>query len=226
VRTLRADPLPELAGSGLSARVTGAAAMLTDFERAIFASMWVVVPAVLLVTFVVLLVHLRSLLIPLKAILLNLLSVLASYGFLILVFQDGHGASLLGLTPPGGLNAFVVLMLFTILFGLSMDYEVFLLSAIRARYLRSGDSTDAVAYGIAATGGTITSAAAIMISLFLSFGFTHLIATREFGLGLAFAVALDASIVRLVLLPALMALFGRANWWLPSLRFHRAGERR
>jgi RND superfamily putative drug exporter len=172
------------------------------------------------VTFVVLLVHLRSLLIPLKAILLNLLSVLASYGFLILVFQDGHGASLLGLTPPGGLNAFVVLMLFTILFGLSMDYEVFLLSAIRARYLRSGDSADAVAHGIATTGGTITSAAAIMISLFLSFGFTHLIATREFGLGLAFAVALDASIVRLVLLPALMALFGRANWWLPSLRYH------
>jgi len=174
----------------------------------------------------VLFVHLRSLLIPLKAILLNLLSVLASYGFLILVFQDGHGTSLLGLTPPGGLNAFVVLMLFTILFGLSMDYEVFLLSAIRTRYLRSGDSADAVAHGIATTGGTITSAAAIMISLFLSFGFTHLMATREFGLGLVFAVALDASIVRLVLLPALMALFGRANWWLPSLRFHRAGERR
>ena len=226
VRTLRADPLPELAGSGLSARVTGAAAMLTDFERAIFARMWVVVPTVLLVTFVTLLVHLRSLLIPLKAILLNLLSVLASYGFLILVFQDGHGTRLLGLTPPGGLNAFVVLMLFTILFGLSMDYEVFLLSAIRTRYLRSGDSADAVAHGIATTGGTITSAAAIMISLFLSFGFTHLMATREFGLGLVFAVALDASIVRLVLLPALMALFGRANWWLPSLRFHRAGERR
>ena len=198
--------------------------MLTDFDRGIFARMWLVVPAVLLVTFVVLLVHLRSLLIPLKAIALNLLSVLASYGFLILVFQDGHGAQLLGLTPPGGLNAFIVLMLFTILFGLSMDYEVFLLSAIRTRYLRSGDSADAVAHGIATTGGTITSAAAIMISLFLSFGFTHLIATREFGLGLAFAVALDATIVRLVLLPALMALFGRANWWLPSFVSPHAGE--
>ena len=224
VRSLRADPVPELAGSGLTARVTGAAAMLTDFDRGIFARMWLVVPAVLLVTFVVLLVHLRSLLIPLKAIALNLLSVLASYGFLILVFQDGHGAQLLGLTPPGGLNAFIVLMLFTILFGLSMDYEVFLLSAVRARYLRSGDSADAVAHGIATTGGTITSAAAIMISLFLSFGFTHLIATREFGLGLAFAVALDATIVRLVLLPALMALFGRANWWLPSFVSPHAGE--
>jgi RND superfamily putative drug exporter len=223
VQRLRADPLPELAGTGVSARVTGAAAMLTDFDRAIFARMWVVVPAVLLVTFLVLLVHLRSILIPLKAIALNLLSVLASYGFLILVFQDGHGAKLLGLTPPGGLNAFIVLMLFTILFGLSMDYEVFLLSAIRARYLRSGHSGDAVAHGIATTGGTITSAAAIMISLFLSFGFTQLIATREFGLGLAFAVALDAKIVRLVLLPALMALLGRANWWLPSFRSPQAG---
>jgi RND superfamily putative drug exporter len=224
VRSLRADALPELAGSGLTAHVTGAAAMLKDFDHEIFAKMWVVVPAVLLVTFVVLFVHLRSLLIPLKAIALNLLSVLASYGFLILIFQDGHCARLFGLTPPGGLNAFIVLMLFTILFGLSMDYEVFLLSAIRARYLRSGNSADAVAHGIATTGGTITSAAAIMISLFLSFGFTHLVATREFGLGLAFAVALDATIVRLVLLPALMALFGRANWWLPSFVARHAGD--
>jgi len=216
------DVAPSAFGGGSAVRVTGAAAMLTDFDHEIFARMWVVVPSVLLVTFVVLLVHLRSLLIPLKAIALNLLSVLASYGFLILVFQDGHGARLLGLTPPGGLNAFIVLMLFTILFGLSMDYEVFLLSAIRARYLRSGNSVDAVAHGIAITGGMITSAAAIMISLFLSFGFTQLIATREFGLGLAFAVALDATIVRLVLLPALMALLGRANWWLPLSR-NRAG---
>jgi RND superfamily putative drug exporter len=222
VRKLR-DAAPLAFAGGFTVRVTGAAAMLTDFDHEIFARMWVVVPAVLLVTFVVLLVHLRSLLIPLKAIALNLLSVLASYGFLILVFQDGHGARLLGLTPPGGLNAFIVLMLFTILFGLSMDYEVFLLSAIRARYLRSGNSVDAVAHGIAVTGGTITSAAAIMISLFLSFGFTQLIATREFGLGLAFAVALDATLVRLVLLPALMALFGRANWWLPLSRY-RAGS--
>jgi putative drug exporter of the RND superfamily len=224
VRSLRADPVPELAGSGLTAHVTGAAAMLEDFDHEIFAKMWVVVPAVLLVTFVVLFAHLRSLLLPLKAIALNLLSVLASYGFLILIFQDGHCARLFGLTPPGGLNAFIVLMLFTILFGLSMDYEVFLLSAIRARYLRSGNSADAVAHGIATTGGTITSAAAIMITLFLSFGFTHLIATREFGLGLAFAVALDATIVRLVLLPALMALFGRANWWLPSFVSHHLGD--
>jgi putative drug exporter of the RND superfamily len=223
VRQLRSGTHYEF-GSGFSLRVTGAAAMLADFDQEIFSKMWLVVPAVLLVTFFVLLIHLRSLLIPLKAIALNLLSVLASFGFLIRIFQDGHGAGLLGLTPPGGLNAFIVLMLFTILFGLSMDYEVFLLSAIRARYLRSRDSRDAVAHGIATSGGIITSAAAIMITLFLSFGFTELTATREFGLGLAFAVALDATIVRLVLLPALMALFGRANWWLPVFRFRPQGE--
>ena len=215
VRTLRADALPELAGTGLTARVSGVPAMLADFDQEIFVKMWRVVPAVLAVTFLVLLVHLRSVVLPLKAIVLNLVSVLASYGFLILVFQDGHGARLLHLAPPGGLNAFIVLVLFTILFGLSMDYEVFLLSSIRDAYLRTGHSRRAVAHGLARTGGTITSAAAIMISLFLAFGCTHLIATREFGLGLAFAVAFDATLVRLVLLPALMALLGRANWWWP-----------
>ena len=215
LRTLRADALPELAGTGLTARVTGVPAMLADFDQEIFAKMWLVVPAVLVVTFLVLLVHLRSLLLPLKAIVLNLVSVLASYGFLVLVFQDGHGARLLHLTPPGGLNAFIVLVLFTILFGLSMDYEVFLLSSIRDEYLRTGNSRQAVAQGIARTGAVITSAAAIMISLFLAFGCTHLIVTREFGFGLAFAVAFDATLVRLVLLPALMALMGRANWWWP-----------
>ena len=216
VKALRADPLPELTGTGLSARVSGVPAMLADFDREIFAKMWRIVPTVLVVTFIVLLVHLRSIVLPLKAIVLNLLSVLASYGFLILIFQDGHGARLLQLAPPGGLNSFVVLMLFTILFGLSMDYEVFLLSSIREEYRRTGSNQQAVAHGIARTGGVITSAAAIMISLFLAFGFTRLVATREFGLGLAFAVALDATLVRLVLLPALMALFGPANWWLPA----------
>jgi uncharacterized membrane protein YdfJ with MMPL/SSD domain len=218
VRALRADPLPELAGTGLTARVTGVPAMLADFDREIFARMWLVVPAVLVVTFLVLLAHLRSVLLPLKAIALNLVSVLASYGFLVLVFQDGHGARLLHLAPPGGLNAFIVLLLFTILFGLSMDYEVFLLSSIRDEYLRTGNSRQAVAHGIARTGGVITSAAAIMISLFLGFACTRLIVTRELGLGLAFAVAFDATLVRLVLLPALMAIMGRANWWWPRPR--------
>jgi RND superfamily putative drug exporter len=216
VEDLRGDSASELRAAGLTVHVTGAAAMLADFDHEIFSRLWLVVPAVLALTFLMLMTHLRSLVLPVKAIVLNLLSVLASYGFLVLIFQDGHGAGLLGLDPPGGLNAFIVLLLFTILFGLSMDYEVFLLSRIRTEYLVSRSNGRAVEHGVATTGSVITSAAAIMVALFLAFGFTRLTATREFGLGLAFAVALDATLVRLVLVPALMALMGEANWWWPA----------
>src|SRR5262249_60143929 len=170
---------------------------------------------VLILTFFVLMVSFRSIVIPLKAIVLNLLSVLASYGFLVLVFQRGLGARWLHLEPPGGLNAFIVLMLFTILFGLSMDYEVFLLARVREAYLADRDNDRAVAVGLARTGGIITSAALIMVSIFAAFGFTRLVATREFGLGLAFAVALDATLIRILLVPALMKVSGRWNWWWP-----------
>lgn len=191
--------------------------MLVDFDREIFSKLWIVIPAVLLVTYCALLIHFASVVVPLKAIAVNLLAVLASYGFLILVFQDGHGASLIGLVPPGGLNAFIVLVLFTILFGLSMDYEVFLLTGIKRAYQLTGDNREAVTIGLLNTAGTISSAALIMVSLFVAFGFTRLVATREFGLGLAFAVALDATLVRLALVPALMVLLGRANWWMPRI---------
>jgi putative drug exporter of the RND superfamily len=215
VDELRADSFPELSKLGMTVRISGTPAMLTDFSHEIFSKLWIVIPVVLLVTFCALLLHFKSLVVPLKAIAVNLLSVLASYGFVILVFQDGHGASVLGLVPPGGINAFIVLVLFTILFGLSMDYEVFLLSSIKAAYERTGDNRKAVTAGLLETAGIVSSAAFVMVSLFLSFGFTRLIATREFGLGLAFAVALDATLIRLVLVPALMILLGRANWWLP-----------
>jgi putative drug exporter of the RND superfamily len=217
VHELRAASFPELAELGMRARISGTPAMLVDFNAEIFSKLWIVIPAVLMVTFCALLLQFKSIVVPLKAIGVNLLSVLASYGFLILVFQDGHGASLIGLAPPGGLNAFIVLVLFTILFGLSMDYEVFLLTSIRAAYERTQDNREAVTRGLADTASTVSSAALIMVSLFVCFGFTRLVATREFGLGLAFAVALDATLVRLVLVPALMILFGRANWWLPRL---------
>jgi RND superfamily putative drug exporter len=215
-RRLRADAWPEAAKAGLQVTVGGASAIIIDFDHELFGSLWRVVPAMLALTFVVLLVLFKSLLIPLKAILLNLFSVLASYGFLVLVFQNGLGAGVTGLVPPGGLNSFIVLMLFTILFGLSMDYEVFLLSQIREEYKKCGDSAVAVASGLERTAGLISSAAMIMVCLFFSFSFTRLTATREFGLGLAFAVALDATLIRLVLVPALMVLFGAANWWLPE----------
>jgi len=167
------------------------------------------------VTFIVLLVSFRSVLIPLKAIVLNLLSVLASYGFLVYVFQDGVGARSIGLSAPGGLNSFIVLVLFTVLFGLSMDYHVFLLDRVKDAYAATGDTVQAVSLGLQQTAGLISSAALVMVSIFGSFAFTRLAATRELGLGLAFAVALDATLVRLVLVPALMTLLGAYNWWLP-----------
>jgi RND superfamily putative drug exporter len=215
-RALRRDSWAEARAAGLTVRVGGPAAALVDFDDELFGSLPRVIVAVLVLTFVVLMLLFRSIVIPLKATLLNLLSVLAAYGFLVLVFQHGVGASAIGLVPPGGLNSFVVLMLFTILFGLSMDYEVFLLSRIREVHDATGDTREAVATGIEETAGTITSAALIMVSIFAAFAFTRLTATREFGLGLAFAVALDATLVRVVLVPALMVLAGPLNWWLPA----------
>lgn len=215
VAELRKDAWKELGGTGISVQVGGATAMVADFDEEMLGSLLRVIPTVLALTFVALLILFKSLLIPLKAISLNLLSVLAAYGFLVYVFQDGIGAGLIGLDPPGGLNSLVVLMLFTILFGLSMDYEVFLLTHIGEEYRRSADNAASVAAGLQRTAGLITSAALIMICLFASFGFTRLTATREFGLGLAFAVFLDATLIRVLLVPALMELFGSANWWCP-----------
>jgi RND superfamily putative drug exporter len=213
LRDLRGRRFPEAEAQGLSISWGGSSAVMADFDAELFGCLPRVVAAVVLITFVVLALLFRSLLIPLKATALNTASVLAAYGFLVLVFQDGWGAHAIGLDPPGGLNSFIVLMLFTILFGLSMDYEVFLLARIREEYLRHGDNDRAVAEGLARTGGIITSAALIMVSIFAAFGFTRLVATREFGLGLAFAVALDASLIRVVLVPALMKLAGNRNWW-------------
>jgi RND superfamily putative drug exporter len=213
---LRARRWPALARVGVVLHWGGSSAIMQDFDHEMFTSARRVILAVVLSTFALLAFMLRSLFIALKATCLNTVSVLAAYGFLVLVFQDGLGAHAIGLTPPGGLNSFIVLMLFTILFGLSMDYEVFLLSRVREEYARTGDNDHAVAAGLARTGGIISSAALVMISIFAAFGFTRLVPTREFGLGLAFAVALDATLIRLVLVPALMKVSGRLNWWRPG----------
>jgi RND superfamily putative drug exporter len=215
---LRGRRWPEAERAGLRFRWGGSSAIMHDFDHEMFGSVPRVILAVVLSTFLLLVLMLRSLVIPLKATLLNAISVLAAYGFLVLVFQDGLGAAAIGLVPPGGLNSFIVLMLFTILFGLSMDYEVFLLSRVREEYATSGDNERAVATGLARTGGIITSAALVMVSIFAAFGFTRLVPTREFGLGLAFAVALDATLIRIVLVPALMKISGRWNWWWPFSR--------
>lgn len=216
VRELRRSTPKDLAAAGLTTRIGGFSASIMDFDEEMFRSLKVVVPVVLGLTFVFLVFAFRSIVVPLKAIAMNLIAVFCAYGFLVYLFQDGIGASAIGLIPPGGLNSFIVLMLFTILFGLSMDYEVFLLSRIRDEYKRTGDNRGSVVSGLSQTGGLITSAALIMVVLFGSFGFTKSTATREFGLGLAFAVALDATLIRVVLVPVLMGLFGRANWWLPQ----------
>lgn len=228
VRALRTDSWTDARRAGLGVQVGGFSASILDFDSELFWSLKRVIPVVLAITLIALVFAFRSIVVPVKAITLNLISVLAAYGFLVYVFQEGVGAGVIGLVPPGGLNSFIVLMLFTILFGLSMDYEVFLLGRIREEYQRSGDNATSVVNGLSQTGGLITSAALIMVVLFGSFGFTRLTATREFGLGLAFAVALDATVIRVVLVPVLMGLLGRANWWFPAAFSGRraAGRRR
>ena len=152
---------------------------------------------------------------PLKAALLNLLSIGAAYGVLVMVFQWGWGAGLIGLEATVPVISFIPLFMFAILFGLSMDYEVFLLSRVREEYLAGGDNDAAVIAGIGGTARVITSAALIMISVFLGFVVADDPATKMFGLGLATAIFIDATIVRLVLVPAAMTLLGDADWWLP-----------
>jgi RND superfamily putative drug exporter len=157
----------------------------------------------------------RSVLVPLKAVVMNLLSIGAAYGVVVAVFQWGWGASLIGVGKQGPFEAWAPMMLFAILFGLSMDYEVFLLSRIREEYDRGGDNAAAVANGLAATARVITAAAAIMVVVFAGFVLGVDRSIKLFGLGLAAAVLLDATVVRMVLVPATMQLLGDRNWWLP-----------
>src|SRR6266498_1509000 len=172
--------------------------------------------AVLVLSFLLLMAVFRSLLVPLKAAIMNLLSIGAAYGVMVAVFQWGYLASAFGVGKKGPIESWVPMMMFTILFGLSMDYEIFLLSRIREEYLKTHDNGLSVADGVAVTGRVITAAAAIMIAVFMSFviGF-DLRQIKEIGLGLAVAVLIDATLVRMVLVPATMELLGDANWWFP-----------
>jgi RND superfamily putative drug exporter len=169
----------------------------------------------MLLSFIVLLLFLRSILLPLKAILMNTASVLATYGIIVFVFQNGNLESLLGFKSDGIIDAFLPLFLFCILFGLSMDYEVFMLARIREEYLRTGDNTEAVGWGLEHTARIITSAAAIMVTVFGAFAFASLVPIKAMGFGLACAVFLDATIIRVVMVPATMRLMGNWNWWIP-----------
>ena len=195
--------------------MTGMTAGSKDFNDVMQSRLPIVFAFVLGLAFILLLVTFRSIVIPIKAIVLNLLSVGASYGILTLVFQDGHGESLLGFQSLGGITSWLPLFLFVILFGLSMDYHVFILSRIREA-VDAGMSTDrAVAHGIKQTAGVVTSAAIVMVAVFGIFATLSSMEFKQMGVGLAAAILIDATIVRAVLLPATMKLLGDWNWYLP-----------
>jgi len=217
VARLRADVLPTVVGRGPArAHVGGAAASLSDVGRRTSERLPVFVAAVLALSFLLLMLVFRSVLVPLKAVLLNLLSIGAAYGIMVAVFQWGWGGALIGLEATVPIVSFIPMFLFAILFGLSMDYEVFLLSRVREEYLRTGDNRTAIVRGVSGTARVITSAALIMVAVFLSFALADDPSTKMFGLGLATAIFVDATVVRMVLVPATMTLLGRANWWLPG----------
>ena len=191
--------------------------MVTDLTDRITSRLPLFIAAIVAMSFLLLMIVFRSILVPLKAALMNLLSIAAAYGVIVAVFQWGWGSALIGLHSTMPINPFVPLMMFAILFGLSMDYEVFLLSRIREEYVATGDSHEAVVRGLSSTARVITSAALIMISVFGAFVLGDDPTGKLFGVGLAVAVFLDATLVRMVLVPATMSLLGRANWWLPAL---------
>jgi uncharacterized membrane protein YdfJ with MMPL/SSD domain len=196
--------------------VGGETARSHDVRRLISGSMWRIIVFVLALSFLVLMVMLRSLLLPLKAVLMNLLSIGAAYGVLVAVFQWGWFDSLLGFESQGALDTINVPLIFAVVFGLSMDYEVFLMSRIRERYMEHGDNERAVAEGLSSSARTISSAALIMSCVFAVFVLTGVPSIKELGLGCAVAIALDATLVRLILVPAAMKLLGDWNWWMPS----------
>ena len=203
------------AGSDLDVLVGGSTAGMVDLDRQMSARLPILIGSIVALAFALLMVAFRSILVPLKAALMNLLSVGAAYGVIVAVFQWGWGKDLVGLSETVPIVSWVPMFLFAILFGLSMDYEVFLLSRIREEYARTGDPRDSVARGLAATARVITAAALIMIAVFLAFVAHPEPVTKMVGLGLAVAVLVDATIVRMLLVPSLMVLMGRANWWLP-----------
>jgi RND superfamily putative drug exporter len=214
---LRDHALPATLGkvSGISYAVTGITAGTHDFSAALHSAVPVVFVFVLGLAFLLLLVTFRSVAIPLMSIGLNLLSVGAAYGLLTLIFQDGRLSSLLGFTPYGGIVPWMPLFLFVLLFGLSMDYHVFILSRIRELRLRGRTTPEAITDGITASAGVVTSAAVIMVAVFSIFATLSVVEFKMFGVGMAAAVLIDATIVRGVLMPAAMALLGERNWYLP-----------
>ena len=217
VKLLREQIVPEVfAGIHADTFVTGDTAESIDFRDRMFSSAYYVFAFVLGLSFLLLLVMFRSIIIPIKALALNLLSVGAVYGVLVIVFQWGWGISILGSEETGIIETWLPLFLFGILFGLSMDYHMLLLNRIKEEYDKHGENERAVATGIRLTAGQITSAAAVMVGVFAAFATSRILGLQQFGLGLAVAVFIDATVIRVVLLPASMKLLGQWNWYLPG----------
>ena len=210
VAAIRALPAP------LGAQVTGPAAQLVDTKASLAANLPAAAAIIALVTFALLFLMTGSVVIPLKALVLNLLSLTAVYGAMVFVFQDGHLAGPLGFTPTGTIDTSMPVLLFCIAFGLSMDYEVFLLSRIKEEHDRTGDTVAAVAVGLERTGRIVTTAAALLAIVFVAFATSQVSFLKLFGIGTALAILVDATLIRALLVPAFMRLAGRANWWAPA----------
>ena len=219
VRHIRTTLVPRiLAGGGLDVAVGGATAKIVDLTDITQAKVPLVLTLILVLSLLFLMAVFRSVVLPVKAVIMNLLATGATVGIVIFIFQEGHGERLLGFTSTGFIQVYLPLSIFALLFGLSMDYEVFLIRRMRETWLQTKDNELAVATGVEHTARPISAAAAIMVAVFGSFATAGVLELKQFGLGLALAIAIDATLIRLVLVPALMRLFGARNWWLPRLR--------
>jgi RND superfamily putative drug exporter len=211
------DPASALAPpEGFSVLIGGGAAEVVDVVDRIGADFPRAALFIVVSTYLVLFVLLRSLVLPAKALIMNTLSILASFGALVWIFQDGNLSALLGFRPLGFVETSQPVILFCVLFGLSMDYEVFLLSRMKEVYDRTGDNREAVARGLERSGRIVSSAALIVVLVAGSFAFADIVLIKALGIGMAVAVALDATVVRALLVPATMRLLGDWNWWLPE----------
>ncbi|MGP0030144.1 MAG: MMPL family transporter [Acidimicrobiales bacterium] len=214
---LRNDTIPKAVGdSGVKVLVGGTTALFVDFANVLTSKLPLFIGLVVLMSFILLSIVFRSFVIPLTAAVMNLLSIGAAFGIVVAVFEWGDGASLIGVSQTGPVESFLPVMLFAILFGLSMDYQVFLVTRIHEEYIKSGDNKIAVRNGLAATGKTITAAALIMILVFGSFIFGGVIVIKEFGVGLAGGIFVDAVLIRMCVVPSVMMMLGKANWWFPA----------
>jgi uncharacterized membrane protein YdfJ with MMPL/SSD domain len=196
-------------------QATGPTAFDLDIVNYILERTPIAIGSVLLITYVVLFLLTGSVILPLKAVLTNLFSISASFGAMVWIFQEGHFSQLLGFTPQS-IDPSIPVILFSIVFGMSMDYEVLLISRIQEEYRRTGDNQAAVAMGLEKSGRLITGAAAIMVAVFLAFALANVVIIKAIGVGLAIAIAVDATIVRILIVPSIMRILGRANWWAPK----------